>query len=66
MDDLIGMHEPDNDEWAKLSCNRGEPEGEAAPEMEDSHEAVDGPASLHSIAVLLGSRICYDVSKFKP
>jgi hypothetical protein len=41
MDDLLGMHEPGYDQWAGLSCNRG-PEGEVAPEMEDSRETVDG------------------------
>jgi hypothetical protein len=43
MDDLLGMHEPGYDQWAGLSCNRGEPEGEVAPKMEDSRETTDGP-----------------------
>jgi hypothetical protein len=43
MDDLLGMHEPGYDQWAGLSCNRGDPEGEVAPKMEDSRETTDGP-----------------------
>jgi hypothetical protein len=37
------MHEPGYDQWAGLSCNRGELEGEVAPKMEDSCETTDGP-----------------------
>lgn len=36
------MHQPGYDQWAGLSCNRGEPEGDVALEMENSSEIANG------------------------